>query len=77
MKVVKLAEHGQQRTRSLDEVHDHPSEAVASQDIRKDLGTIFGHVVVWSQDHVDLETLTITQLQGIVYAYNKPTNQPW
>ena len=62
MQVVELAEHGQQRSRSLDEVHDHPGKAAAGQSVRRDLGTVLGHVVARGQDHVDLESHSVTQL---------------
>ena len=62
MQVVELAEHGQERSGGLDEIHDHTSKPIASQYLRRDLGTVLGHVVVWGQDHVDLEPHSVTQL---------------
>ena len=62
MQVVELAEHGQQRSGGLDEVHDHPGKAAAGQGVGRDVGAVLGHVVARGKDHVDLEPHLVTQL---------------
>ena len=64
MQVVIVAIEGQLWSWCLDTVHDHPCKTVLVQRRRRNVRSVLGDIVVRSHDHVDLEPLTITQLQG-------------
>ena len=66
MQTVVVAVDCQLRIGGLNEFHYHSSEAISLQRGGGNLRLVLGEGVVWSQDHIDFETLTITELRGTI-----------